>query len=303
MKTIDDYCKTMDYRQGVAKEPWKNVVNFKIQEVRRGYSHEVSIGYGILLGPEGFILTSENVVSLVTPSSKDFRNVIVTNIEKREFALDNTFYRCGSGLAMLKTENPIEEAMRIGLDSSFHNHINEYLPIVPGDKELNDLFWFGYRSSGGEIVSSMRGVDTLFHAYTFDFSSIETIKRKIIFYGNIEESREYIHHQGRRLFPINSLGPLGEYERGGLIFKSPFFTGLLLNDQQIGSPVFVRDKFDYDVKSGTPENERQPKLYLVGIVDKGITLKEDINNGYLAPVCQVARAGSREIKKLLMGLF
>lgn len=294
MKTIDDYCNKMEYRHGVAIEPWKQIVKFNIEGFRGSY--------GIILGPEGFILTSKNVVSAVRSSSVNFENVLVTDIKSKEFPLDDTFYRyeSESGLVILKTKTPVEEAVRVGLDSSFYNHIIEHLPIVPGDKELNDLFWYRYHSSGGEIVSSMERVDTLFHAYTFDFSSVETIKRKIIFYGDIEESGGYRHYQGRRLFLMNTLGSLEEYHKGGVTFKSPFFTGLLLNDQQIGSPIFVRDRFDYDAKFGTPENEWQPKLYLVGILSGGINLIKNINKGYLTPVSQVTRAGSREIKKLLM---
>ncbi len=289
MKTIDDYCERMDYRFGVAKEPWKQVVQF--------YTQNVSIGYGLILGPQGFILTSESVANRCNQSDRDFRNAIAINKEGKQFTLDNTFYQSGSGLVIVRTETSVEEAARIGLDSSFYHHVADTLPIVPGDKELNDLFWYGYHSTGAEVVSSMGGVDTLFHAYTFDSSSIK-INAKTILYDDIENIEGYVHHHGLRLFILDSLGPLEE-KTSGMIYEGPFFTGLCLDNSKIGTPVFVRDTVDYDDKSYTPGSEQQPKLYLVGIVDKGAKLRKNINEGYSTPVCRVVRAGSREIKKLL----
>ena len=288
MEIIEDYCKVMDYRYGVAKEPWKQVVNFKL--------NGIGIGYGILLGQQGLILTSKNIGDLVAPSSQHFEDVLATDREDKQFTLDDTFYRFGSGLGIVKTKYPVEGAARIGLDSSFYNHIIEHLPIVPGDKELNDLFWYGYHSIGSEIVSNMKEVDTLFHTYTFDFPYFESTG-KVILYADTEKMVGYVHQQGQRLFPITALGPLEEAPN--VIFKGPFFTGLVLNESHIGSPVFVRDTVDYETAYDAPESQQQPKLYLVGIVDKGAILKKNINKGYVTPVCQVVRAGSREIKELL----
>lgn len=293
-KTIDDYCHRIVYRFGlpeercgVAKEPWKQIVHFNINN---GIG-----GYGIILGREGFILTSKKISDQIV---QNFDEVYVSTGERRRLTLDTNFYQAEGRLGILKTEHPVEEAARVGLDSHVFHQWADYL-IVPGDTELNDLTWRGVHSIRGEIVSSVQEAKTLFHAYSHHVPYVEN--EEIIIYDSIEKiAGSYFHHQGKRLFPMDFAGPLESTLNGNkTAFEYPFFTGLILRESEIGIPVFVRDTVDYDAPSDTPENEQQPKLYLVGILDSGLVLKDNLTEGYVTPVSQVARAGSKEIKNIL----